>query len=123
MLKQFLAGIAFPAIIYPVLFGIQEFYGPMIELTRVWWVPLLFGAWNLFYFALVRKNYCIIEDWNLRMLATGASLGVIIAVAVIWINQFSGVAMAVRLVSLPLFGALIWRYVVSYFNELLKIKE
>lgn len=121
--KQFFAGAVFPAVAYVALIGLSNLYGPLYSTVKFWWVVILAGLWNILYFFRMKYGLCIFKDWNYKMLATGAVGGLVVAIAVVWLDKLSGMDLIVRLVAFPLIGALIWRYVTAYFNKEFELKE
>ncbi|MDD5181945.1 MAG: hypothetical protein PHC66_02090 [Candidatus Nanoarchaeia archaeon] len=121
--KQFFAGAVFPAVAYAALIGLSNIYGPLYSIVNLWWVPLFAGLWNVVYFFRVKNGLCLFSDWNLKLLANGAAFGQVVAIASIWVNQFSGIDLAIRILVFPLIGAFVWRYVTAYFNKELGLKE
>ena len=121
--KQFFAGAAFPAVAYAALIGLSNLYGPLYSVVNLWWVPLFAGLWNMVYFFRVEYGLCLFKDWNYKMLANGALAGLVVAVAVILVNSLSGTDLVIRIVAFPLIGALVWRYIISYFNDIFELKE
>jgi hypothetical protein len=121
--KQFFAGAVFPAVAYATLIGLSNLYGPLYSIVNLWWVPLFAGLWNIIYFFRVKNGLCLFKDWSYKMLANGAVSGLIVAVAVIWLDKLSGADLIVRIITFPLIGALVWRYITAYFNKEFEIKE
>jgi hypothetical protein len=120
-LKAFMAGIFIPAILFPILYGSARMYGPIYELISLWWIPLLFGIWNVAYFYIGKR--CMIKDENLRLFTTGASLGLLVGIALIIENNYTGIDLITRIVVSPFLAAIIWRYGVHYLNGSLDLKE
>jgi len=121
--KQFFAGAVFPAVAYAALIGLSNLYGPLYSVVNLWWVVLFAGLWNMIYFFRVKHGLCPFKDWNYRMLGNGASFGLIVSIAVVWLEKLSGIDLGVRIIAFPLIGALVWRYITAHFNKEFGIKE
>ena len=121
-LRAFLSGILFPTIFLPIVLTINVLFGrrEIVDLLCIHYLPLIWGLWNVFYFAYLRS-------YNLSISAAGAILGFILAlvgVFIIGIPQIIGLAgnwTYLPLIAVPLIYALIWRYLVEPVNHIVGI--
>ncbi len=121
-LRAFLSGILFPTIFLPIVLTINVLFGrrEIVDLLCIHYLPLIWGLWNVFYFAYLRS-------YNLSISTAGAILGFILAlvgVFIIGIPQIIGLAgnwTYLPLIAVPLIYALIWRYLVEPVNHIVGI--
>ena len=80
--KAFIAGLAFPATVFPILYS-GVYLGSQGQVRTVpvqffpLFIPLVFGLWNDLYFLIGKR--CPVKDRNLRLWAYGAILGFLVA--------------------------------------------
>jgi hypothetical protein len=128
-LKAFIAGLAFPAIILPFVLLILNLVGKLdiLGALPVYLLPLIWGVWNVFYFKIEKR--CPIKCENCRLFASGACLGLLVAFLAVFVFKaptllgFTGAAVYAPLVIIPAVYAILWRYIVKYFNFLIGLKE
>jgi hypothetical protein len=121
--KVFVAGTIFPAIMYPIIVLLGNYYSSIYDLGRMWWMPFFFGFWNLFCFLSLDIKKRFIKHRVNRLLECGAILGLILAVIIVLQQKLDGVDMVLRLIAGPVIVALIWRYFTAYFNHLFGIED
>lgn len=131
-LKVFIAGLTFPATILPFIYSFLFLSGnnAVINIPVQFiphYLPIIFGLWNMLYFALGENNP--IKNKNMRLWAWGALLGLIAALIGIFIiglpellYGLTGPLKYLPLIVVPVFYGLIWRYVVSSLNNLLGLE-
>ena len=127
LLKSFLAGLAFPAMVLPFLYfflyfgNVGEIHNAPLQFIPLF-VPLLFGAVNIFYVKINEQYSGATEDrrlwWTGIMMGLGvAVLGVFVLDLPILLFRLSGWWQYVPLVFAPLLYGLIWRYVIKSLNR------
>jgi len=128
-LKAFIAGLAFPATIFPIIyFIISSVEGlAVLRTLPIYFVPLAWGVWNVIYFAVGKK--CPIVKQNLRLYAHGAILGFIAALLVVFAFKIplllgaTGSFIYAPLVVAPAIYSILWRYFVKYLNSLIGLED
>ena len=127
-IKAFIAGLAFPATLLPIVYSV--FYVSGLQSLRTYplqfaplFAPLIFGFWNVLYFMIGAR--CLGKNQNARLLATGACLGFLLADIGVFGLKLPGLLFGwsdarqyLPLIGAPILYALIWRYIVKYLNEL-----
>jgi hypothetical protein len=128
-LKAFIAGLAFPATVFPIIYSVilsVEALSPL-RMLPLYFIPLAWGIWNVLYFAVGKR--CPIKNQNYRLWATGAILGFLLALFVVFIFRipilfgFSGIVQYAPLIMITIIYSIIWRYVVKYLNGLLGLED
>ena len=121
--KVFVAGTIFPALIYPIVVFLGNYYSSIYDLGRMWWIPFFFGFWNLFCFLTLDIKKRFIKHRVMRLLECGAILGLILAVIIVLQRKLEGIDMLLRIIAGPIIGAVMWRYFTAYFNHLFGIED
>lgn len=128
-LRAFIAAIAFPSTILPIFLCLAVYYQreELLSVVFVHIIPLIWGIWNVLYFAVCKEK--LPGEENTKLLITGASLGLFVAIiGVFWagipsIIGLSGNAEYLPLVGVPIVYALLWKFVVDPLNEILGVKS
>lgn len=128
-LRAFIAGIVVPTILVPIGLYTAAEVGKteLLQIPFLHLLPILWGIWNVLYFALFKRILPI--DINLRLIITGAVLGLIIAIyGVFWEHIPSRLGFPSQyqyypLLALPIIYAILWWLFVKPLNDLLGIKE
>lgn len=130
--RAFLAGMAFPAAILPVVYSILYLSGhqevrtlPLQFMPLL--LPLVFGAWNILYF-VVAERFPVRN--SIRCLwAAGALLGFLVALVGVFVIGLPGILLGLTgpmqylpLVVIPVFYGLIWRFVVGSLDRLVGLE-
>ena len=131
--KAFIAGLAFPATVFPILYS-GVYLGGQGEVRTVpvqffpLFIPLVFGLWNDLYFLIGKR--CPVRDRNVRLWAHGGILGFLAAVFGVFVIgipallfNVTGGIQYLPLVVVPIVYGLIWRYVVKYLNDLVGLDD
>lgn len=125
-IKAFIAGLALPATVLPVVYLILYLnIGAVRNLPLQFiplYMPLVWGVWNIGYFYLADKYP--VKDRNKRYFLIGCPLGLIwalFAVFILELPELFGIPISkyVFIFIVPLFFGLIWMTAVKYFNDLL----
>lgn len=127
--KAYLAGVAFPATIMPFAYYLIFSVETLAPARGVPFpiIPLLWGLWNVAHVAL--GDHWPIKDRNLRLWATGATLGFIVGLLIVYVYQlpaafgFPGWFHYFPLIGVPLVWGFFWRYVVGPLNALVGLKD
>lgn len=132
-LKAYLAGIAFPATLLPIMY-LSLFFGghsamragDLILMPLL--LPMLFGLWNGVYFMVLKS--CPLKKEGSRLWAHGMILGLLVALIGVFIIGvpkilfgFTGILQYLPLIILPIIYGLIWRYVIAYLNQIVGLKN
>ncbi|MBK5190872.1 MAG: hypothetical protein JJE19_05195 [Methanosarcinales archaeon] len=129
-LKAFIAGLTFPATVFPLVLLALWSAGKIaiLEILPIYLAPLIWGVWNVLYFAVGKR--CPVKNQNLRLWVTGAVLGFLLALCVVFVFKapsvlfgITGYLQYVPLAMITIIYSILWRYVVKYFNSLLGLKD
>ena len=133
LLKAFIAGLAFPATLLPIVYlilylsGHSEVRSQPLQFMPLF-IPIVFGLWNIIYFAIGEK--CPVKNKSMRLWIWGALLGLLVALIGVFIIGlpkllfgFTGSMQYLPLIVVPIIYGLIWRYIVSVLNSLLSLEE
>ncbi len=128
-IKAFISGVIFPSVILPFVLLYASIKGDhnILSISSLHIVPLVWGLWNVLYFAFFKNALHASE--NIRLLITGAVLGFILAAyAVFWLDLPTVLGIPTQIHCLPLFAApivyaLAWRFIVKPLNGLVGLKE
>ncbi len=126
-LKVFIAGLTFPCIVLPfwLLFISSEFNPSVYTHPAIYFVPLIWGVWNIVYFAFLSK--VLPGNSTIKLLLTGAILGFLIALYEVFVEHIPsllGMPYSVTylpLIVAPIFYALCWLFIVNPLNHLLGV--
>jgi len=127
-LRAFIAGMILPAVLVPIISTLGVLIGRPQMLTTLFfhWIPIFWGIWNVLYFAVFQQMRL---DVNVRMLLTGMALGLLLGLTGTFglhLPERIGLRGHLRflpLVVAPIAYALLWRYVVKEFNEMLGLRN
>ena len=126
LLKAYMAGVALPVIICPFIFMTLISMGKLniVEHMPIYFVPLLWGVWNMFSVGM--GDHCPIKDINTRYLIHGAVLGVILSILGLFVFNVDMALFGMGgsfgyylIIGAAIIYALVWRYIVLYFNKTL----
>ena len=128
-IKAFIAGITLPSLLLPLLLSIAWFLGKfqILNIFFLHFIPIIWGIWNVLYFAFFQE--ILPKNLNVRLLITGAVLGLIIAsYGVFWLNIPAVVGLPpslhyLPLVVVPILYAVLWLYAVKPLNDLLNLTD
>ena len=128
-LRAFIAGIAFPSVILPIFLCFAVFFQreELLSVVFVHIIPLIWGVWNVLYFAVCKEK--LPGDENTKLLITGATLGVVVALIGVFcvgipsIIGLTGNAEYLPLIGVPIVYALLWKFVVNPLNDILGVKS
>jgi len=132
-IKAFISGLAFPATILPIAYAILFFSGNLAVIHMPLYffplfLPLIFGVWNILYFAI--GDRCPVKNRSLRLWVTGIILGFLVALFGVFVIGlpnllfgFTGLLQYLPLIIAPIIYGLIWRYVVGNLNELVGLVD
>lgn len=128
-LRAFISGIAFPSVILPIFLCLAVSFQKeeLLNIIFIHVIPLIWGLWNVFYFVLLREIFPGKE--STKLLLTGATLGVVIAIiGIFWAGIPSIIGLTGNARYLPLFGvpivyAILWRFIVKPLNDIVGIKK
>jgi len=126
-IKYFSAGLLFPAVFLPIVFGVLCAFGHqsvrsghLIVIPLA--IPIVFGLWNILYFLIGDK--CPIKSRYCRLWAHGVILGLLLAPIGVFCFQvpqrlfgLTGNWIYLAFVFVPLIYGVIWRYVIHYLNQ------
>ena len=127
-LKAFIAGLAFPATVLPIVYTILYLanHDAVVSLPLQFiplFLPLVFGLWNMLCFMF--GDRCPIKNKSAHLWFTGASLGLLVALVGVFIIGlpellfgWTGTMQYLPLIFVPIVYGLIWRYIVGYLNDL-----
>lgn len=126
--KALVAGLAFPAICAPLLYGLAVYMQPEMGVYSLdsaytpLFTPLICGIANIVYVRLTRI-FTKVSRNNL-LLAVGILLGVIVSllhIQTLFLDFFPGFK-SVSIIVLPLVYALMFRFIVKWFNKVLGVE-
>lgn len=128
-LRAFIAGIALPSVLVPFFLYLAIYLGKpqVLDVPFLHVLPLVWGIWNILYFAFFR-NF-IPASVDVRLLVTGAVLGLLVAFCgIFWLHvpDLLGLAGSYRYIPLivgPVVYAVLWRYIVKPLNVLVGLEE
>lgn len=126
-IKIFLAGMAFPTLLLPIILIVALSLGKkeILSVTFLHFIPLIWGVWNLLYFAIFTKVFPGNE--NTKLLITGALLGFFVTVVgVFGFNLPAVIGLPecytyMPLILGPIVYALLWVFIVKPLNHLLHV--
>lgn len=125
--KAFIAGIVVPSIILPfgLYFAASHGNHQVLGLTSLHFLPLVWGLWNVLYFAFFKNFF---KDQNIRLLVTGAVLGFLVAAYAVYHLHIGAVLghpqlHYLPLVVAPIVYALLWRFAVKPVNDLVGLQD
>ncbi|PIU88944.1 hypothetical protein COX58_02600 [archaeon CG_4_10_14_0_2_um_filter_Archaea_38_6] len=129
LLRAYIAGLIFPATILSLALIVLNFAGLLfiIGIVPVYAIPLIWGFWNVLYFAVGKK--CQIKNQNKRLWATGATLGFLLALTLIFVLRIpamigiTGYLQIIPLVTATIIYGIFWRYIVKPLNRVLGLKD
>lgn len=125
--KAFMAGVALPSLILPIILGIMLLLGKpqAFAIPLPHFIPPLWGFWNILYFVVFKKIFP--KDINTSYLLTGAILGLLVASYGVFYSHIPtllGWPESLHFLPLvigPLLYAILWRFIVKPLNNLLKL--
>lgn len=128
-IRAFIAGIALPAAILPIVLTLTVLFEhrEILDSLFIHYIPPIWGAWNVAYFAGVREMLPGPE--LVRYLLTGAILGLVLAVIGVFFIDLPGMLAITSmlrlapLIGVPIFYALVWAFVVWTLNKLVGIDK
>lgn len=128
-LKMFIAGMALPSFVLPFVLSFAWFNQKNEFFTHLfqYYIPLIWGVWNILYFTCFQK--LMPGNENTKLLLTGGLLGLLIAIyGVFWTHMpnmlgLTGSLQYAPLIIAPLLYALAWLYIVDPLNKLLGVKS
>ena len=131
--RAFIAGLTFPAILMPIVYiilyqtGLKAALSLPLQFSPLF-LPIIFGFWNVLYFAIGRRNP--VKAKNSRLWVTGIILGLIMASFVVFVSELpelifgiTGGSPYLPLIIAPVIYGLIWRYVVNSINNLVGLQD
>lgn len=131
--RAFIAGLAFPAVLLPVVYLILNQTGLMVAISlplqfQPLFLPIIFGFWNVLYFAIGRRHP--VKAKNSRLWVTGIILGLIVASFVVFVSDLpelifgiTGGSNYLPFIIVPIIYGLIWRYIVNSINNLVGLQD
>ena len=131
--RAFIAGLAFPAVLLPVVYLILNQTGLMVAISlplqfQPLFLPIIFGFWNVLYFAIGRRHP--VKAKNSRLWVTGIILGLIVASFVVFVSDLpelifgiTGGSNYLPFIIAPIIYGLIWRYIVNSINNLVGLQD
>jgi hypothetical protein len=122
--RAFISGIIIPSIFIPFGLTIWAILGHREVMNELFvhWLPIIWGLWNVFYFAKLRDYLPVRQDLSLFL--TGAILGIlvsIIGVFIIGIPAMIGIPNYFPLIFVPVLYGIVWLYLVKPLNNLLGV--
>lgn len=130
-IKSMLAGMGFPGIALPVIYTALYLYNPALIQSNPlqfipMYIPILFGITNIIYLKMGHRFF--IQDINLRLWATGACLGLIVAIFGVFILKLPALVFGLShgfqylpLILLPVIYGALFRYIVKALNQILGV--
>lgn len=124
-----MAGIVVPNLLLPIaLFTAWKFGAEQLfQIGFLHFVPLIWGIWNVLYFALF-KRICR-ADKSRRLWTVGGLLGLLTAIyGVFWLHIPSIIGLPesltyLPLIAVPLIYGFLWRFIVKALNDLLGLQD
>lgn len=121
--RAFIAGIIVPSVLLPfvLLIAVLNGRGAVLTVPILHFIPMFWGIWNVLYFAFKDS---LPNQLDLRLLLTGAALGLLVAIlGVFWVHLPTMMGMDqleyYPLLAAPIIYAILWRFVVKPFNDLM----
>jgi len=131
-IKAFIAGLAFPAAFYSIVYtiallsGFSPFLTYPLQLIPLW-IPWVFGLWNVLHVMFEKQ---LPKNQKNRYWMLGISLGLLVASFGIVVVKLPVILFGLRgmyqlfpLIVVPIAYGLIWRYIVTYLNKILGVKN
>ncbi len=132
-IKAFIAGILFPAMLFPFVryfMHVQKLIGP--EARSLQWfiifMTLAWGFWNVIFFAL--EENCPMRGKAIRPWFFGIMLGLITsAIGVFVIDMpekvfgLTGALQYIPLLIVPVVYGVIWKYLIHFINVLVGVRQ
>ncbi len=128
-LKIFIAGITFPSVLFPFLILAAWAFEKSQYITNPFlhFVPLIWGIWNILYFACFLK--VLPENSTIRLLLVGGILGFLVAVFGVFglnVSVLLGLPKSLTylpLILAPILYAIFWLFIVNPLTHLLGVFE
>ena len=128
-IRAFIAGIVFPSTLLPVALYLLMSLGRtgVLAVPSIHLIPLLWGIWNVLYFAFLR--HVLPTNLDLRLFLTGAILGFFVAIfGVFWLKlpailAFPENVYYAPLLILPVLYGILWRFIVKPINDLVGLTD
>lgn len=128
-LRAFIAGMILPSIFLPIFLVIVTVLrqSDALPLHFFYLLPIIWGVWNVLYFSYFRYNFP--SNKTLRLLLTGAILGLLIAIyGVFWLDlptlfHFPESLHCLPILIVPVVYALLWSLVVRPLNDIVGLKD
>lgn len=127
-LKAFIAGLVVPSIILPIVIFLASYLGKtqILTIPFLHFIPVIWGLWNIFYFAYLKNILPI--DQDTRLYITGGILGFLVAIYAVFgldIPHHMGLD-SIRYLPIligPVLYAVLWRFLVKDLNHILYLKD
>lgn len=127
--RAFIAGLVIPSILLPIalLIAAQQGKNAMLTFLPVHALPLIWGAWNVFYFAFLRS--ILPGNAVQRMSIAGAILGLILGAVAVFIYDVPGVLgfshtyHYAPLIVAPILYAIVWGWLVRLLNNSFDLRD
>jgi hypothetical protein len=129
-IKAFMAGVALPVIICPLIFMTLVATGKInvLEHIPMYFVPMIWGLWNIVLVGAGKK--CMIKDVKTKYLVHGGTLGLILALLGLYVFNIDialfGISMPEAywmLIVAPLVYGIIWGYIILPLNNIVGLKN
>ena len=127
-LKALISGMFLPSLIVPIVLSLAYFWGKpaMLSIPFFHVIPLMWGIWNVLYFAIFKS--IIPGSETIKLLVTGAVLGLIVAlIGIYWVHLptilgFTKNMQYIPLIGAPIVYAILWWLVVHPLNKVVGLK-
>ena len=121
--RAFIAGLVIPSILLPIALLMATLQGKnaVLSLLAVHALPVIWGAWNMFYFAFLRS--ILPGNAVQRMSIAGAILGLLLGLVAVFIYDlphilgFSRAYQYAPLIVAPILYAIVWGWLVRLLNN------
>lgn len=128
-IRAFISGMVLPSIFLPFALLTITLMGKndILNIKFIHVIPLIWGIWNVFYFATLKEF--LPKNLDLRLFLTGAILGLLVAfygVFILHLPSLIGLRENVYyapLLVLPILYGILWRFIVKPLNDLLGLQE
>ncbi len=128
-LRAFIAGVVLPSVLLPLILSLAV-YAERPQLSDVLFVhylPIIWGVWNVLYFAGLRD--ILPGSLDVKLMLTGLILGVIVAIVAVFgldLTQAIGLegnAIYLPLIIAPILYALFWWLIVKPLNSVVGVES
>ncbi|MEX1013291.1 MAG: hypothetical protein WD595_07050 [Waddliaceae bacterium] len=128
-IRAFISGIVLPSILLPLILSVAVYLErpQLSEVLFVHYLPIIWGVWNIIYFAGLRESLPGSQD--VKLMLTGLILGLLVAIVAVFFVDLpeamglEGNAVYIPLVLGPILYAILWWLVVNPLNKIVGVEN